>query len=259
MHCVRYLRGGTVVVMIYRRYEITIAADSKFSGALGEILHKNTSCKISRFGTHIVFSAAHHTVVPVDDRFVWAEDDAREAFKGVFRYGFTGQHATDAVANRWARVQVARWQKALSGHDAAYAPDDAQGGRLLVGLFAGIEAERPRVVRVVITYDEPMYGVDGFVPAVAHMAVIEPPGKGEYKIYAIGQTEIVEKMQQREIESAGRQDPERWPIIAAERLVQDTIDFHPRHNLFSGPIDIVRWTPQTHIQWIRRKPECPAN
>ena len=253
--------GGTIVVMVYRPDEITMAADSKFSGNLSQIFHTNQSCKISVFGDTMIFSAAHHVVVPAGKEYRWAHQDARDAWSRIMesRSSLERPHRTDSIAALWGAMQVKNWREYFHQNRTAYAPDDTETGRLLIGLFAGIEPSGPRIVQVVITFDQPMYGVDGFVPVVARLTVIEKPPKGSYTLKAIGETQIVQQMKDKEIRASAEANLPQWPIYAAKQLVQDTIDLHPDHDLFSGPVDVLQWSPATGIRWINRKPGCAAH
>jgi hypothetical protein len=253
------LPSGTIVVVIYQHDRVTVAADSKLGGA-GDV---GTYCKISAFGDKFIFAAANHVALPQKNGgFRWAADDARDIWRHGMD-GFTGEHITDAIAANWGALEAQGWQDYLIRpfNIPARVPvaELEENGGMVIGLFAGFENGKPRIIREMVTYDQPLRGIDGFVPAVAWFHVVGEPPAGGYTVTSIGRSEIVEHMQRGEIEKARIEDPFNWQIKAAERLVKLTIDLHPRHDQLGGPIDIIQWNGYTgSTNWIRRKPECPS-
>lgn len=56
-----------------------------------------------------------------------------------------------------------------------------------------------------------------------------------------------------------KEDPQTFHARIAARLVELTIQHHPDKKSVGGPIDAVTLSLADGIQWVQRKPECPAN
>jgi hypothetical protein len=258
--------ADSIIVIEHSQTGLAIAADSRQvderTGALSD-----NACKLLALGAKLVFAAAGQSV-PVPEgspvfgaEVQWTYDEARIAFERL--QSQSASNPVEAVAKVWKESI----QKVLEETFSKY-PDSfvqmPQGGYLLKGVFAGLDAKGEiSLMQVSVKPKRPPtieMRIERIIPGerLAHLA--------------LGRTEIVTEFsdlrtERARVEAAQRErelatlDPVARVSRGATRLVDLTIGFLqperiPDQASVGGKIDSMELRRRGEIRWLQRSDAC---
>lgn len=245
---------GTVVVIGWTQTKIVIAVDSRGFDDKGK--YRDDICKIVRLDDHSVFTAAGTIIHAHAGQPLWnAQMEASNAFREAQKA--RSPRILKAAARNWGGHMVADINQALAA--------DPSGSKLMLennifvtGVFIGFENGLTAMYQVEIAFDPRTRQATQNFYIERHRSTIQFAALGRNEIV----TEVVAdkthfaRVEQRKWAAFERNVPfrdrdARWAI----RLVQLTMDYHPKKIEVGGPIDALEIT-RKGIRWLQRKPEC---
>jgi hypothetical protein len=247
---------GTVVVFIVSQNGITVAADSRIVDALTR-KHDDTGCKIRAFGNEFFFAAAG-TAGHIQDAAGsgWSSyADAKHAWQHAQKLAMvsSAQRMTDDVAKEWAesmKEHLNKYERIKPMRDLMH------GNNLGSALFGGTNAAGELgVTRADLTINLALFDSRQIVQLSSD--TVELPdlhdggtlGLGE--IAAQNMRTTYAAIKQRHDLSPSAQDAE-----IARKLVELSIDLHPRREMLGRPVDELRLSKGAGITWISLKDNC---
>src|ERR1700735_1459580 len=245
---------GTVVVSGGSLAKIVIAVDSR--GFDDNAKYRDDICKIVRLDDHSVFTAAGNIIHAHAGQALWnAQTEASNSFKQAQKTA--SPRLLKTASKNWGDHMVASINKALSV--------DPSGSKLMIehdifltGVFLGFENVFTASYKVEIPFHPATRQAKQNFYTEHHRRTIQFAALGRNAIV----TEVVAdkthfaKVEQRKWTASERNIPlrdrdVRWAI----RLVQLTMEYHPKKIEVGGPIDALQIT-RKGIRWLQRKPEC---
>jgi hypothetical protein len=246
--------AGTVVVIGLSQTKIVIAVDSRGFDDAGK--YRDDICKIVRLDDYSVFTAAGNIIHAHDGRALWdAQSEARRAFRDAQKAG--SSRVLRAAARSWGERMVASINQGLVA-DPAGSTKMVEGNIFLTGVFAGLQNGATALYQVEIAFDPATRQArEKFYPerprATVHFAAL---GRNEIVSEVVAGRTHFARVEQRKWATAERslalRDRDvRW----AMRLVQLTMEYHPKKIDVGGPTDALVIT-RRGIRWVERKPGC---
>ena len=246
--------AGTVVVIGLSQTKIVIAVDSRGFDDAGK--YRDDICKIVRLDDYSVFTAAGNIIHAHDGRALWdAQSEARRAFRDAQKAG--SSRVLRAAARSWGERMVASINQGLVA-DPAGSTKMVEGNIFLTGVFAGLQNGATALYQVEIAFDPATRQArEKFYPerprATVHFAAL---GRNEIVSEVVAGRTHFARVEQRKWAAAERsialRDRDvRW----AMRLVQLTMEYHPKKIDVGGPTDALVIT-RRGIRWVERKPGC---
>ena len=246
--------AGTVVVVGLSQTKIVLAVDSRGFDDFGK--YRDDICKIVMLDNYSVFTAAGTIIHARDGHALWdAQEQARHAFQDAQRAG--SSRLLRAAARSWGDRMVASINQALAA-DPVGSRKMVENNIFLTGVFLGVQNGAAAMYQVEIAYDP------GTQQAIQKFYAERP--RPTMHFAALGRNQIVTevvagqthfaRVEQRKWAAAGRsialRDRDvRWAI----RLVQLTMEYHPKKIDVGGPTDALEITHRG-VHWVARKPGC---
>jgi hypothetical protein len=256
---------------------VIVAADSRVN--FGDGKFGDSACKITALSDELIFAA---TGIVADDSYLIPKDlrfaaiaEARNAFMAVKsehdNSETTDRSVVEKVADRWGRLMTMRFQDAspvrlqewLKNVSTQHEP------AFVMGIFAGLDSNGEIAVSTEhIDYIKPRKGSAVSVvvapmtvsPEPTEVATTEGYGMTEIVREVLGGTSDFAQHAATELENLHKNSPsEDYDRLMAIRLVELTIEYHPRHQFVGGKVDAVELRRGGKISWIQRKDNCPAN
>ncbi len=257
---------GSIVVAYAAEGEAAVAADSRGSFAKGYI--DDGVCKISTFGNQLIVSLAGiKGHMGEHGKFDW---DVLAMARNVFRslqvkpapYDLPSKFATawgEALKNQFTKELRIRSKETLANR-AGYTDDG-----LASGLVIGRGREGAIEIYVIkLTYSRSQ---SGLFSADYKATSFTPPGTITIGESAIA-NEILYRNTQRGTQWASEVAMENMNatdrlrnVIPIIRMVELSVKYLPFMGIdgVGGPVDAVKMTADGKINWIQRKPNCPAD
>jgi hypothetical protein len=262
---VAQISGGTLIVFGISRDKAVIAGDSRgLIKGRPPIDHK---CKITALGTRLLFteSGTAEDIHTVDVSKNWSS--AREASRAfeTFQKSNAGTDPIDQVSSIWLISMEKMYSELLRTMQQEILAHP--GNKLITSVFVGLDAGgHIEARRIVIRFDRaaeesgtPKLSVDNKLWDVTN----------DMDFKAIGHTEISDEFVFKTSERA-KIDAQHFALelrnhrgedldaLIAIHLVDVSETYAPADFGIGGPIDVAEIFPNTGVQCIHRKPECPA-
>jgi hypothetical protein len=254
---------GSVVIVLYSRDEIVMAADSRVvNEQTGQ--YRDDYCKIITPGDEFIYGATGITETA-------GAFNAAGLIRRLFRE--EGRHREDGfvqgMARKWTHAMEQNLAKLPSNRLRQSAGEGRGAGALNCAMFVGVETSGElALARARLFYR----GVSaGGIPRVAAEITPIPLDKPGINIAGCGDVDVLESIVPPRTAWA-KSEVERWQHFTGDakasiaiRLVQLTID-HERPRRFGfqeivpvgGEIDAAEIVRERPVKWIQRKANCPA-
>jgi len=260
-------KTGSVAVYFSSQNQIAMAADSRavFNDKRG---HDDTDCKIRAFGSEffvVITGFASHG----KDAFApsWSGyKDARNAWLTAthLKGGLSARRLVDTVAEEWATaMETENHLKTPAAIDAIRLTEFG-GGSVVVSAFFGATDKDGELVAATtdISVDLPLFDKRHEVK-LSHVTKDVPLGN----MGVLGFPEIVtefhfqttdraRKLMSRYLRKISRLTPEAQNAAQAAKLVELSIELHPRKEFLAKPVDELQLVRGKGINWLARKPGC---
>ena len=246
--------AGTVVVVGLSQTKIVLAVDSRGFDDAGR--YRDDICKIVRLDDYSVFTAAGTIIHARNGRALWdAQEEARHAFQDAQKAG--NSRFLRAAARSWGDRMVASINQALAA-DPTGSWKMVENNIFLTGVFLGYQNGATAMYQVEIAYD----------PATRQARekfYVERP-RPTMHFAALGRNQIVTEVVADQTHFA-RVEQSKWAAAErsialkdrdfrwAMRLVQLTMEYHPKKIDVGGPTDALVIT-RRGVRWVARKPAC---
>jgi hypothetical protein len=258
------IEHGSVGVVYFTKYEISVAADSRGTVKDNSIPPDDTVCKIAALGGNVIFVLTGVTRYPrTGSQFLDNAGEARIAYGNVVsRFGTSVGHV-DSIADEWKRSMVEKLNVIAQFHPADFANAVTPAGRIADVMIGGTDASGGLV----------LYGISitTTLPVTVESRAVGWSGQIDCHLHhgfcGIGSSEIVtefadqtSKRAKREAAEWRRRGKRQYPggvgMAKTRRMVELTIAHHVGNDV-GGPIDEARMTGNGSIIWYGRKPNCP--
>ncbi|HKV77480.1 MAG TPA: hypothetical protein VJP02_05035 [Candidatus Sulfotelmatobacter sp.] len=255
------LEHGTVVVFIVSSSKAVIAADGRYLAP-----HEppnDHACKIIALGSQFLFAESG---INLGSPTMRAPDgrSQQEAIRAFARFQVSKANHSDPVdqiSSDWLSSMKPVYQRALK----SYRRDILQyepSGFLVSAAFVGLNPTGRIEGRAIDIYFDLARLKKGFSKLIIHnnpswQITIQPSTK------VLGHAEIIDSFSH--LSAEAREDTlANWKIAhpdldLAYFLVDYTESYAPADYGVGGPIDEVAIFPHSGIEWLHRKPGCPAN
>lgn len=263
---------GTVVVVGFSTEEAVIAADSRISSKDDT---KDTRCKIFQIDDRTVMALAGITVIypenapPHVSPLFDTNDVARQAVRDLTSTGAKAHFDIPVFTNTFAQLASAGVNQLRLTNPSAFRSMLLQlkHNELVSGFIIGNRTGAIEVFRLALAYQPFTDGKP--IPTFEIQVTNLEPGFG-FLIAAEGETEVVAEFTDQKSLRA-REEALKWKLavqgnpgkdwnaLKVIRLAELAIQFQ-KGKTIGGPIDVVKLTRRSHVQWIRKKPSCgPAS
>jgi hypothetical protein len=257
---------GTLIVLDSSLDEIVVAADSR---AYSTLWQADDTCKISALGNQLIFAASgfgRYTSPDTSD--AW---DTHTIAKNIFVSLFhkrTAEPMPLRLAKAWGGEVKKKLEESLARDPQILSLADEGDNTLTTGLFAGFDGGSLFIVLAKITY---VIDANRLITASFSIdSVIHQPDE-----LFLGKADIAEELFEHKTDRSKRwmkdlsasthlsRDPLASNVIGTVRI---SIENEPAITVghrklvpIGGPIDAVRLRRASGIEWIQRKPNCPAD
>jgi len=246
-------KTGTVVVYLSVNDEIIVAADSRVVNAqTGR--HSDKDCKLCAFGKNFFFVSAGAAAQEDPSHATWSGvKDAHDAWKDASRLDAisAAQSVTHDAAKRWASVMQSHFDNPEAMASIRPILAGAETNVIAAAMFGYASATEVAATRVIIKAD---------MPPELH----DVPTGQQGEMSGLGFGEIVNEYVARQTPRAkqfmssyqeGRLTSKEYRDLAA-KLVQLSIDLHPKRAFLGPPIDELTLQRGKGITWLQVKPNC---
>ena len=261
------LEHGTIVVFIVSKDRVVIAADSRSVSSQSGRLPTDDACKITALGTRLLFAEAGisdegHTLLA--NRNWSVQQEALAAF-AKFQKSRKHLDAVEQVSRDWLTAMKWIYRRSLKqyGQDILRHPSNV----LTQSRFLGInEAGKIEGRWIDIVFDRTQLEAGKVVVKIRDKPWEMPV---QPLVVTMGNAEVVLSFL-RKSGDYGHSALEHWlagnpappgdiNLAAAKFLVEYAEDNSPPADGIGGPIDEVEMLPGQGVQWVNRKPGCPAD
>lgn len=247
---------GTVVVFVSSQNEITVAADSRSLNSITRI-HNDYSCKIRVFGDKFFFAMAG----PVDgyDAAGHGWSTYTES-KAAWRRAVRNPHMVSS-AQKLTNDVAEHWINSMDSHQRDYRAimairDTIQAGNALASAIFGAtdSAGNLGLTRATILIDLDLLDKKKVV-RLTH-EIVERPKLGDGGTLGLGEIAAQYAVPTTVRIRQGIFSPSAQDAEIARKLVELTIQLHPRKEMLGGEIDELQLWSGVGVTWISRKNTC---
>lgn len=257
------VQTGSVVVFLLSQDAVTVAADSRVVD-LGTGKYNDADCKIRALNDKTFFvmagSASHKKDLSGPS---WdAYDDARNAWDKGARFGIvsSAQQRTTDAAEEWAKTVQSHFTKPSV---MAAIRNAFWGGDVLASGLFGSTNHQVAVTKVDVRADLKLFDRTHKVRLWHETSETPKLGVGG----ALGLNQVADEYIRETTESAKREmenykrtlskfPPRVQYAEIARKLVEWSINKHSRRDLLGFPIDELRLSEGSGIEWLILKPGC---
>jgi hypothetical protein len=256
------VEAGTFIALSSSQNEIVVAADSRaYSGRV----ESDDSCKIRAFGGKLIFAVAGDAADEHTTRAELSWDSrtiARDLFFQLSKK-ITVEPMSIRLATAWGN-EVKSKLKAEILRDRRIISDKSSGEDLASALFASFDQNSPLIVVVHITYSLDPHGLINTQSSISN--IYRSPQR-----IVLGHTDLGAEFGTLSTPRS-RQWAESTPFSAdqiatfAIRAVEFSIEYSPLDRFegytfrsIGGPVDAVRLSSESGVEWIKRKSNCPKD
>lgn len=260
-------QGGSVLIVVYSPAEIVMAADSRVTNVSTGMFRDNY-CKLSAPGGKILFGTTG--LVESTSGF-----DSIRVFRRIAG-GMKGDHQegfVEQVAFKWADAMDQNYAHMPAGLVEKFIKENSGDRALDCTMFAGVEPSgNLSLVRARLFYGAASSGAPATVRYKIEVIPLESPAPGYLNIGGCGDIDVLRQFTPPKTPS-NKAEVEQWKLLTgdvkaqiATRLVNLTIAREKPERVgghevvpVGGRVDTAEIKRGGNVEWIARKPSCPAD